>query len=270
MLWRQATGLLFLKNKKKIILLFLVVLLSSCTAKNVLKLSEEDLENCLKWNWIALSDISLWTPKGEAYFTYVPNIANNEFRNLNRYELILFGTWQSIYNSSYFHNITVSYKDQYENSNIFENIYFCRDASGYLENRILLESINELIKYRFKFNWKIENGNIYVKPILIAELDIANNDIIESYEFSDESYYKIGSLAIDNKYLIQLTNWDFRDIPMNDTFMNKKYGIANLGIDCLRYKYTWIEDWGVPILEEFAMYNKQYNLNELKSMKLYR
>lgn len=57
---------------KKIILQILFSVFSISCSENKIKLSSEDLENCVKWNWIALSDTKLWTIKAEAYFTYVP------------------------------------------------------------------------------------------------------------------------------------------------------------------------------------------------------
>lgn len=65
---------------KKIILLILITVFSISCSENKIKQSTEDLENCAKWNWIALSDTKLWTTKAEAYFTYVPGekIINKE------------------------------------------------------------------------------------------------------------------------------------------------------------------------------------------------
>lgn len=257
------------KIKNSIFIFFLIIVLNSCNEKNVLKFTKENLENCKKWDWIALSDTSLWTPKGDAYFTYVPNKITSEFRKLSKEEKLLCGTWQSIYTSSYFYTITESYKKQYESSNIFGNLYFCKDGIGYFKNTMFSKKINGYFKYTFIFNWKLESNIINIKPISINEEDIENNDIIETFEFSDDSYYKIGNINIDNKYLIQLSNWDFNMIPIKNTFIYKKYGIKNLGKDCLRYKYTWIEDWNEPILKNYIKEHPEYTLEELKQMDFY-
>lgn len=70
--------------------------------------------------------------------------------------------------------------------------------------------------------------------------------------------------------MIQTKNWDFTVIPICDSFIYKEYGIKKLGIDCLRYKYTWIEDWGEPVLQNYIKDNKGYSLKELQSMPFYK
>lgn len=66
---------MLLKNRKIFIgcILILIPLFFISCNENKLKLNAEVLENCAKWNWIALSDTQKWTKKAEAYFTYVPD-----------------------------------------------------------------------------------------------------------------------------------------------------------------------------------------------------
>ena len=75
---------------------------------------------------------------------------------------------------------------------------------------------------------------------------------------------------IDNIYLIQTKNWNFNAIPVIDSFIYKKYGIKKIGDDCIRYKYTWTEDWGEPILQNYIMANEGYSLEELEAMPFYK
>jgi hypothetical protein len=49
-----------------------------------------------------------------------------------------------------------------------------------------------------------------------------------------------------------------------------KNQIKNIGVDCIRYKYTWIEDWGEPILQNYIMANEGYSLKELEAMPFYK
>ena len=63
-----------LKNRKTFIALTLQLIslfFISCS-DHKLKLNTEELENCARWNWIALTDTKKWSKKAEAYFTYVP------------------------------------------------------------------------------------------------------------------------------------------------------------------------------------------------------
>lgn len=55
-----------------------------------------------------------------------------------------------------------------------------------------------------------------------------------------------------------------------DSFIYNNYGIKKIGNDCIRYKYTWIEDWGEPILKEYIKANEDYSLEELESMPFYK
>ena len=77
-----------------------------------LKLNTEELENCARWNWIALTDTKKWSKKAEAYFTYVPGkkISNNE---LVDEELSLCGTWYPVYISPNLYEIAEAYRNQY-------------------------------------------------------------------------------------------------------------------------------------------------------------
>lgn len=260
---------------KKIIKIVKFILLSfllySCRINNKLNLSLEDLDNCQKWNWIALADTDLWSPKGEAYFTYVPD-SNHTSKKLTKEELVLCGTWESIYLSSYFSEITKPYKIQYETSDIKGNIYFCRDGSGYVKNKSISIHKNIHFTYIFSFEWKLQNKNIYIKPVYLKEIEEDNEDYkeIETYEFLKAKNYCIGKMEIDKKFIIQVKNWSFTEIPIKDSFIYKKYGITTLGTDCLRYKYTWIEDWCMPVLQDYVKYNNEYTLKEIKSMELYK
>lgn len=248
-----------------ITLVLLVIQIFSCRINKNLKLPLEDLENCQKWNWIALAETNLWTPKAEAYFTYVPH-SNQTIKNLTQEELILCGTWESIYLSSYFSGITTSYKSQYENSDIKGNLYFCKDRTGYFDNKTFSKRNNCYLDYRFSFEWKIQNDKVYIRPISLKNLE----NIYETYEFKEITYYSIGKISLDNKYLIQVENWNFRRIPIKDSFIGQKYGINKLENDCLRYKYTWIEDWGMPILQDYVNYNNNFTLEELNKMNFYK
>lgn len=73
---------MLLKNRKVFIdfMLILTSIFSISCSENKLKLNTEDLENCAKWNWIAMSDTKIWNKKAEAYFTYVPGakLSKNE------------------------------------------------------------------------------------------------------------------------------------------------------------------------------------------------
>ncbi len=258
---------MLLKNRKVFISLLFVIttLFSISCSKNKLKISTEDLENCAKWNWIALSEVNLWTPKGEAFFTYVPTSGQN-IEKLSMQEVILCGTWESVYLSSYFSDITARYKLQYKSSDIKGKIYFCKNKTGYLDNKSFSKKVNSFFNYRFAFEWKLENCEVYIKPIFLKNLE--DND--EYYEFKNPKYYFIGELNLDNKYMIQVSNWNFNRIQLEDSFLYHKYGIKKLGNDCIRYKYTWIEDWGEPILKEYIKDNDEYSLEELESMSFYK
>ena len=263
---------MLLKNKKTFIALKLIMIslfFISCS-ENKLKLNSEVLENCTKWNWIALSDTQKWTQKAEAYFTYVPNekIGN---KTLTFEELLLCGTWQPIYTTPYFYELTEPYKNQYEKSDIKGNIFFCRNGFGHMENTSFSEQ-NISFDYILDFEWKIEKKKLLISPISIQEVETHDDtyNIIQTYKYSTKKFYFIGNINVDEKYLMQTKNWDFTLIPINESFICKKYGIKTLGIDCLRYKYTWIEDWAEPILQNYIIYNDEYSLKELKSMSFYK
>lgn len=257
---------------KKIILLILISVFSILCSENRINLSTEDLENCAKWNWIALSDTKLWTTKAEAYFTYVPG-AEISKKELTNEELLLCGTWQPVYTSSYFSEITKSYKNQYENADIKGNMFFCKDGTGYVKNKIFSEKNNILFYYMLNFEWKLDKNNLLIIPLSIQELEKDSEyiaKIIQTYEYTSKNEYCIGSISIDKKYLIQTKNWNFQKIPVKNSFIYKKYGIKEIGNDCIRYKYTWIEDWGEPILKDYIKANNDYSLEELESMSFYK
>ncbi|MGN1043698.1 MAG: hypothetical protein ACI4PR_02715 [Acutalibacteraceae bacterium] len=264
---------MLLKNKKTFIalkLLLISLLVISCS-ENKVKLDSEVLENCAKWNWIALSDTQKWTHKAEAYFTYVP-VKKIDNKELNNEELLLCGTWQPVYSSSYFYEMTEPYKNQYEKSDIKGNIFFCRDGTGYIENTTSSKKNKISFSYILNFEWKIEKKKLLVTPISIQEVETQDDthNVIQTYKYPTKKSYSIGKLSIDEKYLIQTKNWDFTLIPVDDSFLYKKYGIKTFGIDCLRYKYTWIEDWGEPVLQNYIIANEGYALKELKSMPFYK
>ena len=52
-----------LKNKKifVVLTLLLISLFSISCNENKLKLNAEELKNCARWNWIALTDTKKWT-----------------------------------------------------------------------------------------------------------------------------------------------------------------------------------------------------------------
>ena len=264
---------MLLKNRKIFIgcILILIPLFFISCNENKLKLNAEVLENCAKWKWIALSDTQKWTKKAEAYFTYVPDEKKIN-KELSNEELLLCGTWQSIYSSSYFYGMTDPYKKQYEKSNIKGNIFFCRDGSGYIENSAFSDKNNILFSYILNFEWEIEKKNILITPISIQKLENQDDthNVIQTYKYSTKNLYSIGTINFDDKYLMQTKNWDFTVIPICDSFIYKEYGIKKLGIDCLRYKYTWIEDWGEPVLQNYIKDNKGYSLKELQSMPFYK
>lgn len=257
---------------KKIILLIVISVFSISCSENKIKLSTEDLNNCAKWNWIALSDTKLWTAKAEAYFTYVPGekIIKKE---LTDEELLLCGTWQSVYTSSYFSDITKPYKNQYENADVKGELFFCKDVTGYVKNKIFSKKNNIVFYYIFNFEWNLNKNNLFIIPLSIQELEKDSKDIkniIQTYEYTSKNEYCIGSINIDKKYLIQTKNWNFQKIPVTDSFIYKRYGIKEIGNDCIRYKYTWIEDWGEPILRDYIKANDAYSLDELESMSFYK
>lgn len=265
---------MLLKNKKVFIgfILILTSVFSISCSENKLKLNTEDLENCAKWNWIALSDTKIWNKKAEAYFTYVPGakLSKNE---LTDEELLLCGTWQPVYTSSYFYEIAEPYKNQYKNADIKGNIFFCRDGTGYVKNTTFSEKNNIVFNYILNFEWKMKKKKLLITPLYIQELKKNSEDsysVIQTYKYSSKKNYCIGSINIDKKYLIQTKNWNFHKIPVMDSFIYNKYGIKKIGSDCIRYKYTWIEDWGEPILKEYIKANKNYSLEELESMPFYK
>ena len=114
-----------LKNKKifVVLTLLLISLFSISCNENKLKLNAEELKNCARWNWIALTDTKKWTKKAEAYFTYVPGkkISNNELADE---ELLLCGTWRLVYLSPHFYEIAEPYKNQYVNADSKGNVFF--------------------------------------------------------------------------------------------------------------------------------------------------
>jgi hypothetical protein len=263
-----------LKNKKIFVVLTLLLIslfFISCS-DHKLKLNTEELENCARWNWIALTDTKKWSKKAEAYFTYVPGkkISNNE---LVDEELLLCGTWCPVYISPNLCEIAEAYRNQYENADSKGNIFFCRDGTGYMENTAFSEKHNILFNYILNFEWKIDKRKIFITPLSIQEIkkEIDGTDrIIQTYNYLSKNDYYIGNMNIDNKYLIQTKNWNFSSIPTDDSFIYKKYEIKNIGVDCIRYKYTWIEDWGEPILQNYIMANEGYSLEELEAMPFYK
>lgn len=54
-----------LKNKKifVVLTLLLISLFSISCNENKLKLNAEELKNCARWNWIALTDTKKWSKK---------------------------------------------------------------------------------------------------------------------------------------------------------------------------------------------------------------
>ena len=87
--------------------------------------------------------------------------------------------------------------------------------------------------------------------------------------FNKEKFIKIGKPEKFPIALIQTIPFNFNKIDISDTFLDTKYGITKLGYDILRYKYTWIEEWGMPVLEEYVKNHPEYTVEELKKMKLY-
>lgn len=263
-----------LKNRKMFIVLtlLLISLFSISCSEHKLKLNTEELENCARWNWIALTDTKKWNKKAEAYFTYVPGekISNNE---LTDEELLLCGTWRPVYTSPHFYEIAEPYKNQYENADSKGNVFFCRDGTGYIENTIFSEKHNVLFNYLLDFEWKINKKKLFITPISIQEIKKESDgtySFIQTYKYSSKKDYCIGNINIDNIYLIQTKNWNFNAIPVIDSFIYKKYGIKKIGDDCIRYKYTWTEDWGEPILQNYIMANEEYSLEELEVMPFYK
>ncbi len=264
---------MLLKNKKLLFFIKFLLLsffLFSCSKKQ-LKISSEDLENCSKWCWIALSDTTLWTQKAEAFFTYVPG-ERPYSKKLTKDELLLCGSWKPIYTSSYFYEYTKFYKKQYENSDLKGNLYFCKNGSGYLEDTIFSIKNNVSVNYVIYFEWKINKNNILITPLSIIELENTEetSTIIQKYQYTTKEECCIGEINVDDKYLIQTKNWDFSAISICDSFLYKKYGIQKLKNDCIRYKYTWVEDWGEPVLQNFIIANKEFSLKELESMSFYK
>ena len=142
-----------------------------------------------------------------------------------------------------------------------------------MENTAFSEKHNILFSYILNFEWKINKRKIFIAPLSIQEIkkEIDGTDrIIQTYNYLSKNDYYIGNMNIDNKYLIQTKNWNFSSIPTDDSFIYKKYGIKNIGVDCIRYKYTWIEDWGEPILQNYIMANEGYSLEELEAMPFYK
>ena len=127
--------------------------------------------------------------------------------------------------------------------------------------------------YILNFEWKMKDKNLFIIPISIKELEKDSEDksnVIQTYEYPAKKEYCIGSVTIDKKYLIQTKNWNFKKIPVYNSFIFDKYGIKEIGNDCIRYKYTWIEDWGEPILRDYIKANDGYSLEELESMSFYK
>ena len=160
-----------LKNKKifVVLTLLLISLLFISCSDHKLKLNTEELENCARWNWIALTDTKKWSKKAEAYFTYVPGkkISNNE---LVDEELLLCGTWCPVYISPNLCEIAEAYRNQYENADSKGNIFFCRDGTGYMENTAFSEKHNILFNYILNFEWKIDKRKIFITPLSIQEI----------------------------------------------------------------------------------------------------
>ena len=123
---------------------------------------------------------------------------------------------------------------------------------------------NNTIRFRV-----IANSDTLEDQEIKKEID-GTDRIIQTYNYLSKNDYYIGNMNIDNKYLIQTKNWNFSSIPTDDSFIYKKYGIKNIGVDCIRYKYTWIEDWGEPILQNYIMANEGYSLEELEVMPFYK
>ena len=123
------------------------------------------------------------------------------------------------------------------------------------------------------FEWKINKKKLFITPLSIQEIKKESDgtySFIQTYKYSSKKDYCIGNINIDNIYLIQTKNWNFNAIPVIDSFICKKYGIKKIGDDCIRYKYTWTEDWGEPILQNYIMANEGYSLEELEAMPFYK
>lgn len=119
----------------------------------------------------------------------------------------------------------------------------------------------------------MKKKRLLITPLSIQELKKNSEDsynVIQTYKYSSKKNYCVGNINIDKKYLIQTKNWNFHKISVMDSFIYNNYGIKKIGNDCIRYKYTWIEDWGEPILKEYIRANENYSLEELESMPFYK
>ena len=267
-------------------LFLLSIFFISCNKKYPCNNDSALIKAC-NYSILVSSDYSLWTPKAYAYFSYCRDryeiyaepFYTNDVSN-NAEDIILLGCWKSVYlhnpNIYEFYGDIKPLEKQYQSSICHLDLSFGKKHIGVLAGEIPAEDNKIFGVFELHFLWKIENATVYIQPKVIVGYDSieayhsgGNLEIQDISYFNKEKFIKIGKLEKFPIALIQTIPFNFNKIDISDTFLDTKYGITKLGCDVLRYKYTWIEEWGMPVLEEYVKNHPEYTVEELKKMKLY-
>ena len=181
---------------KKIILLIVISVFSISCSENKIKLSTEDLNNCAKWNWIALSDTKLWTPKAEAL------VEKEETASKLSYFIQQYATegqeedaWKKMISVASFLGPVFGFLGLLSNASVEENKY---QIVQYYSRKSFLNSAQDEIKRIEKLQSQVKEENLQTeinylrflkKQIIMITGEIRLNKLRDNQQINEIRYY---------------------------------------------------------------------------------